>query len=270
MRADTAGTVEKHSDTVHSKPMFFGLFRSRKPRGPRMTDSVRLYAVGDIHGRADLLRVMHDLISADAGSAGECRKVVVYLGDYVDRGENSRQVIDLLLENPLPDFENVYLMGNHEEMLLDFLDDTDVASQWMQNGGGATLFSYGVGMPGGAGGTTRNQVIQAQLMENLPGAHLEFLRGLKMYHEAGGYLFVHAGISPEVPFLEQGAEDLLWIRDDFLNSEADFGKCVVHGHSIVPEPVILSNRIAIDTGAFYSNRLTCLVLEGDEQRFLRT
>lgn len=230
----------------------------------------RVYAVGDIHGRTDLLREAHDLVRSDMARAPAARTVVVYLGDYVDRGLESRQVIDLLLDEPLEGVEHVYLKGNHEQFMLVFLDDHAVGANWLRNGGNATLYSYGVGMGEAPALDERLIAAQAALREAVPGRHMAFLENLRLSHREGGYIFVHAGVRPGRPLEEQVEDDLLWIRDEFLNSERDMGGIVVHGHSIVPEPEVRVNRIGIDTGAFASGILTVLVLEGSGRGFLQT
>ncbi len=237
------------------------------PEGPPDT---RIYAIGDIHGRLDLLQLLHGMIERDAAEVEGKRKLLIYLGDYVDRGSSSCQVVDYLLGDPLPQFDIIRLRGNHEEMLLSFLDDPEFAPMWMINGGEATLSSYGIGEMQGETIEQRNRNIQAALKERLPRAHVEFFHSLGLHHVAGDYLFVHAGVLPGVALEEQVVEDLLWIRGEFIKSDADHGKCVVHGHTVVDEPEIRENRIAIDTGAYFSNILSCLVLDGGERRFLQT
>ena len=234
----------------------------------RVPDGVRLYAVGDIHGRADLLDGLHGRIARDAERAPGRRKVVVYLGDYVDRGPDSSAVVEGLIARPLPEFESVRLKGNHEDFLLSFIDDASIGDAWLMNGAQATLASYGVEI----GGYGRDALEEARLalIRALPADHLEFFRGLALTYEAGDYLFVHAGIRPGVGLRHQKDHDLMWIRDAFLESDADFGRVVVHGHSIRAEPDIRPNRIGIDTGAYHTGRLTCLVLEAEERLFLHT
>ena len=245
--------------------------RNQKRRTPPIVPAgVRVYAIGDIHGRADLLTRLHDRIRADAADAPALRKVIVYLGDYVDRGEESSRVIDILLDGPPPGFEAVPLCGNHEELMLSFLEDAAMAPMWMANGGTATMYSYGVRFGDAVTTEARFLAMQRDFRAALPGRHRDFLRGLAVSHVEGDYLFVHAGILPGRPLREQKREDLLWIREEFLSSTADHGYCVVHGHSIVDEPDERRNRIAIDTGAYFSNRLTCLVLEGEGRRFLQS
>lgn len=237
---------------------------------PEAPDNTRIYVVGDIHGRIDLLSQLHSHIQDDAAASTQNRHLIVYLGDYVDRGETSKTVIDLLLDEPLEGFERVFLKGNHEEMMLGFLENAAVGAMWLHNGGDATVYSYGVRMARPTGADHRYFEMQQALREKLPDRHLAFLRNLDLYHVEGGYLFVHAGVQPGVPIEDQTSQDLLWIREEFIASSADHGHCVVHGHTIFTEPEIRPNRIGIDTGAYFSNVLSCLVLEGTEQRIIQT
>jgi len=248
-----------------------GLKRSPEPRVP---EGWQIYAVGDIHGRADLLRDLHQKIAGDAATAGAVRNVVVYLGDYIDRGPASREVVDILIEQPLAGFEAIHLRGNHEDFLLRFLEDSSVGRTWMFNGGRATLESYGIrGARIGLGTVVERSMEKDRrdLIEELPRPHLDYLRSLRSHYVAGDYFFVHAGIRPGIPLDAQSPHDMMWIRDEFLGSTADHGKTVVHGHSIAwDEPEVRPNRIGIDTGAFASGRLTALVLAGSKHRFLST
>jgi serine/threonine protein phosphatase 1 len=250
------------------------LGRSRSPApqavAPEVPPGCRIYAFGDIHGRVDLLRHLHLIVHDDAWRRQAPRNVAVYLGDYIDRGEASRAVIDLLLDEPLPGFESVWLKGNHEESLLRFLDDASIGPSWLLYGGRDTLMSYGVHPPVPSGGERELKRAQHELRQRLPARHLRFLSGLKLTHEEGDYLFAHAGVRPGVPLDQQAEQDLLWIRDEFLLSDAEFGKIIVHGHTISERPDVQRNRIGIDTGAFASGRLTCLVLEGTDWSFLQT
>ena len=229
----------------------------------------RLYAIGDIHGRADLLARLHAAISDDAAAAREPRKVLIYLGDYVDRGADSAGVIEMLLDRPLPGFETVHLMGNHEDLLLRFLQDPGIGRLWSMNGGAETLESYG--LDGHLLADDRaGPALQAGLRARLPAAHLRFFQALAVMHIEGGCLFVHAGLRPGVPVDQQDAEDLLWIREPFLFSHEDFGYVVVHGHTPVEAPEAHFNRINVDTGAVWTDRLTAVVLSGDRYAFLHT
>jgi serine/threonine protein phosphatase 1 len=250
----------------------FGLFGFLKPKRieARVPDGTRVYAIGDIHGRVDLLTELHEMIQADSARHAGLRKVLVYIGDYVDRGLQSKEVIDLISDRPLAGFEIVHLKGNHEDLMLDFLEDTQNADIWLENGGKATLYSYGVGTDGNAASDERLEAARKLLQENVPKRHLEFLNNLSPWHIEGDYLFVHAGIRPRVSLDDQDDREMLWIRDEFLSSNADHGKTVVHGHSITWKPEIKKNRIGIDTGAFASGILTCLVLQESEQTFLHT
>jgi serine/threonine protein phosphatase 1 len=237
---------------------------------PAIPAGLRLYAVGDIHGRADLLQTLIAKVAADAAGHPGTGKRLIYLGDYVDRGPASKTVIDLVLDAAPPGIEVVALKGNHEEMMHRFLDDLSVGRTWMMNGGDATLESYGVETPSMFAGTAAFRQAQAQFEARLPARHREFLERLRFSYTEGDYLFVHAGVRPGVPLDEQRADDLLWIRDEFLDSREDFGKVVVHGHSISFDPELRPNRIGIDTGAYKSSQLTCLVLEGMSRQFLFT
>lgn len=233
-------------------------------------DGVRVYAIGDIHGRLDLLQRLHDKILVDAAALPRTRCIVVYLGDYVDRGLNSRDVVDHLIDQPLAGFESVHLRGNHDQQLLDFLSQPATGALWLRYGGDATLYSYGIRFPDGGPKLMQLQIMSEQLREVIPARHLTFFKGLKLTHEIGDYLFVHAGIHPEKSMEEQTIEDILWIRDEFLESDFDLGKVVIHGHSVTERPEIRENRIGVDTGAVFSNMLTCLVLEANHRRFLST
>ncbi len=236
----------------------------------------RIYAIGDVHGRLDLLDEMHDLIRNDAeaahpfkGVAGQ-RLMVVYLGDYIDRGPRSREVIERLLENPMsPDFEIVYMRGNHEDIMLGFLDNGTRAASWFRHGGRETLQSYGLAAPDPAADGEFPAARQA-LGERLPAAHRTFLDATKVMHREGDYLFVHAGIRPGVQIEKQDPTDFMWIRHEFLESDVPSGVCVVHGHTIEARPAITDQRIGLDTGAYYTGVLSCAVIEGDAVRFLQT
>ena len=235
-----------------------------------IAEKVRVYVIGDIHGRADLLEDMHNRISADAARAPLDRKVLIYLGDYIDRGPDSFQVIHMLSAHPLEGFKTVYLKGNHEDMMLGFLKDGDYASVWLMNGGMETLKSYQIDLANPPRCAKALLEIRQEFHEAIPRSHLDFFANLSLSHTEGDYFFAHAGVNPDKPLEAQQAADLLWIREKFLHCQASFEKTVVHGHTINPYPIIRSNRIAIDTGAYSSGRLTCLVLEGVERRFLHT
>lgn len=229
-----------------------------------------MYAVGDIHGRADLLTKLHEMIGADIRAKRPDRAVIVYVGDYIDRGESSRDVLDLLLTAPVGGAEAVYLRGNHEEFMLTFLEDSSVGDMWLKNGGDATLYSYGVGAPPVADREERHRMMRDDLQTKLPREHLQFLRTLQLYHVEGEYAFVHAGIKPGVPLEDQVDRDVLWIRGGFLDDQSDHGKCIVHGHTITDDIEVRTNRIGIDTGAYFSGKLSCVVLDGETCAVLQT
>ena len=238
------------------------------PEPPRLSPGSRAYAIGDIHGCIEPLRRLHRLIHAHAAAHPATRNVIVYLGDYVDRGPDSRGVIDVLSEAAPPGFERVYLKGNHEESLLQFLADAQHGPQWFTYGGDATLRSYGVEAPRSPLDSAGLERAQREFAQNLPPEHRNFFRRLGLMHVENDYVFVHAGLRPGVSLDAQDPDDLLWIREEFLRSDVEFGKIVVHGHSISETPTVRHNRIGIDTGAFAGGPLTCLVLEGTTRAFL--
>lgn len=242
----------------------FSLF-SRGP-APAPEETHRIYAVGDVHGRADLLDVLLDKIVRDA-SLSPCTRSLVFVGDYIDRGPDSRGVIDRLLHPP-EGFETYHLRGNHDQALLDFLENPSSYRTWRRYGAGETLQSYDVEPPSDS--ANAEAIARDDLADKLPEAHLRFFQGLEPYVQIGSYHFVHAGARPGVPLEEQSLEDMMWIRDEFLNSEEDFGKVIVHGHTPADRPVCRSNRIGIDTGAYASDCLTAVVLDGVGARFLNT
>jgi len=228
---------------------------------------LRIYAVGDIHGRFDLLEALAAQISSDLDAAPVERAVEVYLGDYVDRGPDTRAVVEWLIATPPLGGQRICLMGNHEDLLLRALADPDEMSNWLFNGGSATIASYLKGLSPRLDFSTSNAV-RAAFAAALPESHRAFFASLPRTALFGGYLFVHAGIRPGVPLEAQDPDDLIWIREEFHRSNADFGRIVVHGHTPVTAPDVRRNRINIDTGAVFSGRLTCLALEGTSRRFL--
>jgi serine/threonine protein phosphatase 1 len=224
-----------------------------------------MYVIGDIHGRLDLLDRLIAAIERDAKRQGiDC--LTVTLGDYIDRGPHSRGVLERLAENPFPG-EYVALKGNHEQLLEMFLGDPEIGPHWRQLGGLETLHSFGVRIAPLLSSHDYEEAAE-RLRDALMPAHEKFLASLQTSLSVGRYFLCHAGVRPGVPLERQNEEDLLWIRDEFLNSEADFGKVVVHGHTPTEKPEVLPNRINIDTGAFATGRLTCVVLDGEAQRFI--
>lgn len=226
----------------------------------------RAYVVGDIHGRADLLGSLLDRIDVDLHENPVGQPIEIFLGDYVDRGPNSRGVIEQLIGRKRIG-ETIFLKGNHETFIPAFLKEPKMLSEWRNFGGLETLLSYGI-KPSLRMEPAEQLQLSAAFERALPKTHWLFLNSLPIAFICGDYYFVHAGVRPGIPLGEQHEEDLLWIRDDFLLCEEDFGKIVVHGHSPVKAPDIRPNRINIDTGAYATGQLTCLVLEGDGMRFL--
>jgi serine/threonine protein phosphatase 1 len=229
---------------------------------PRVEEGTRVYAVGDVHGRIDLLEGVLSLIDADRAAAAPNRVIEIFIGDYVDRGPSSRAVLDRLADRTQT-HGTVLLRGNHEDLLLQFLSDPTMLAEWQRLGGLQTLLSYGLKPPINA--STAQQIeLAAEFQHALPEAHRTLLRNMPPSFTCGDFLFVHAGVRPGVPIAEQSEKDLLWIRDEFLLSKAHFGKFVIHGHTPVVEPDLRSNRINIDTGAYATGRLTCIRIERDQ------
>lgn len=254
--------------------MMFGLSSRKTPsrRTFNAPPGARIYVVGDIHGRADLLRKLLTQIETDAAAAPGQDRQLIFLGDYVDRGYYSREVIEILRAG-LPDgLTRFFLRGNHEEIMLRFLDgDLSIANNWFVYGGRETIASYGLPPPPqGKVTPPALQKIHEEFSSQIPENHVDFLRSTQLYHQSGDYIFVHAGLRPGLPLALQAREDLLYIRNEFLHSDEDFGGCVVHGHTVSAAPVVRHNRIGIDTGAYATAKLTCLILEGSEYRFLQT
>ncbi len=235
---------------------------------PGVLENMRIYAIGDIHGCHDLLTaLLGQIATLDLVRPRVETKILVFLGDYVDRGENSKAVIDILLQVCPHGYDTVFLRGNHEEMLLNALGDNGAADFWLRNGGRQTLASYGVD-----GAIEPTEFAPGKLIEDftarLPQQHLEFLKNLPLTFECGDYFFTHAGIHPDKPLDQQEERHLLWIRDRFLFSNEDFGKVIIHGHTPTRDVDHAQNRIGIDTAAVYGGKLTALMLEGQEQAFL--
>jgi serine/threonine protein phosphatase 1 len=237
--------------------------------GATVPEGERIYAIGDIHGRADLLQRLHALIDADLTKHTNRIVRVVYLGDYVDRGPNSARVLEQLAAGSADFVEVTLLRGNHEEMLLRFLEEPAVGPNWRQLGGLETLHSYGIDVSKvlaeeGYEGLSR------RLNDEIPPHHRALLDQLANSATIGGYFFCHAGVRPGIALEQQKPEDLIRIRAPFLDAKEDFGKIVVHGHSPTDRPDFRNNRINIDTGAYATGKLTCLVLEGTTRRILST
>lgn len=248
--------------------MFFGTTTAshREARVPRGT---RVYAVGDIHGRDDLLSELLDRIEQDAWSRPIRATVLVFLGDYIDRGPASRGVVERLRTLRLPDTQTIFLAGNHEEALVRILrGSARHVDDWLRFGGRECLASYGLD-PDKTAAMTAREAARA-IREAIPAEHAAFLTHLGDSLSIGGYLFVHAGIRPGVPLARQSQDDLRWIRRPFLDDDRDHGFIVVHGHTISDGVDQTVNRIGIDTGAYRTGILTALVLEGAERRYIQT
>lgn len=230
--------------------------------------NLRAYAIGDVHGRLDLLRDLLGEIERDNAARPPARTFLIFLGDLVDRGPDSKGVVEHLLRQPPSFAKTIFLKGNHEEFLLRVLaGEEDVVTDWLTYGGYECAESYGVSK-----GWTLNSTpaaILKRLKAAVPDEHRVFLEGMADTFRFGDYLFVHAGIRPGIPVGEQSVKDLRWIREGFLESSADHGLVVVHGHTIVDSPEEHSNRIALDTGAYRSGVLTALGLERTERWFIQ-
>ena len=242
---------------------FKSAFKSTPP------PDTRVYAIGDIHGQRERLATLHAKIVDDAEGIPQRRRVIVYVGDYVDRGPDTAGVLDLLIENPLAGFTSIWLKGNHEDYVLRYLDgDLEAGGNWIAFGGDATLRSYGIDAAARWPDNTELAAWRRQFSDRIPATHRHFLNTLALFHIEGDYAFVHAGVRPGTPLTDQTAEDLMWIREAFHVSREDHGYVIVHGHSVVTKAQSLVNRIGIDTGAGYGHRLTAVVLAGIERRFL--
>ncbi|MBC9876937.1 serine/threonine protein phosphatase [Bradyrhizobium sp. INPA01-394B] len=228
---------------------------------PKLPNGVRIYALTDIHGCAHLLEQMFAVIDADMANSRPYRAIEVFLGDYIDRGPDSRRTLDLLIQRSR--YRNtVFLKGNHEAYFTAMLDDPSRAADWLQFGGLQTLMSYGISAPPDLGEDEQADLVR-ELISAMPPQHIAFLRQLRPTFTCGDFFFVHAGVRPGIPLSEQREQDLLWIRDEFLQSKKRFGKYVVHGHTPVRQAELLENRANIDTGAYATGNLTLLSIQGD-------
>ncbi|MEA1995393.1 MAG: metallophosphoesterase [Campylobacterota bacterium] len=204
----------------------------------------RIFVIGDIHGCYERLKTLLKKLHIKNND------MLIFLGDYIDRGTDSKKVVEEVI-NLKSQYHIITLLGNHEKMLLDILQKSLPIEMWLFNGGETTLLSYGI----------KKYNISSDLF---PPEHIEFFKSLLPYYEMGNYIFVHAGLKPNIPLGKQSIDDLVWIRDEFIYSDCDFGKVVVFGHTPLAEPLFLKNKIGIDTGAVYGGKLTCLVLPEKE------
>lgn len=239
---------------------------TRLPSGFQIASDCRVFAVGDIHGRIDLLRQAMERVDADLRDRPAARSLRIFLGDYIDRGPNSRAVIDELIAIGQR-HEAVFIKGNHETLVGEFLRDPATLPAWRTLGGLETLASYGVVSPLTPNAAQQIEVAQ-KFRQALPRSHDDFLGQLRNCFSLDDMFFVHAGVRPGVPLPSQAERDLIWIRDDFLQHRGSFGKLIVHGHTPVQTPEVHPNRINIDTGAYATGQLTCLWIEGDRFGFL--
>ena len=248
----------------------FKLFRSRSTRpgsfaGPAGS---RAYAIGDVHGRLDLLLHLLERIEADDRSRPPAKTFIVFLGDLVDRGPDSCAVLQHLIERPPSFGRPIFLSGNHEEAFLRILQgDASVVPAWLLYGGRECAQSYGIGS-GFLLNATPAAVVH-EVARQVPREHVEFLSSFADTFQFGDYLFVHAGIRPGTDIEAQDPKDLRWIREGFLDDDTDHGLVVVHGHTIVEEVEERPNRIGIDTGAYRTGVLTAIALEGTERWYLQ-
>lgn len=236
---------------------------------PRIPEGVRIYAVGDVHGRDDLLGHLLDTIEKDAAVKGRARNILIFLGDLVDRGPHSANVIERLRHYAPEGFECVFLMGNHEEVLLRVLHgEHDLIGDWLRFGGAELLASYGLD-PATIRSRKPSEAIE-EIAAAIPPEHVDFIQSFADTYQAGDYVFVHAGLRPGVPLHGQSQHDLRWIRRPFLESDTMTGRVVVHGHTIVEDIEVRANRIAIDTGAYRTGILTAIGIQNDQKWFLQS
>lgn len=236
--------------------------RLRRPvQKPKLPDGVRVYAISDIHGCAHLLEPMLRVIDADLAHRRPRHVVEVFMGDYIDRGPDTRLTLDLLIERSRRS-HTVFLKGNHEAFLAKVLHNPSLLGDWLRIGGAQTLSSYGVSSAVSGAETNDPVSLLRDLARAIPRSHVEFLRNLRPSFTCGDFFFVHAGVRPGVPLSEQQEEDLLWIRDEFLQSDERFSKYIVHGHTPVRSAELRPNRANIDTGAYATGNLTLMSIQG--------
>jgi serine/threonine protein phosphatase 1 len=236
-------------------------FPSRRDRGPAGARGWRAYVIGDVHGRLDLLEQLLAKIDAELERDGTRKALIVFVGDLIDRGPASAQVVERLRTYRRDGVRTMFLLGNHEEVLLRILaGETGLVAKWRSFGGSECLESYGVGAQQFAGRSEREAL--EIVRKAIPDKHRQFLGEFVDTCRFGDYLFVHAGIRPGIEVDQQRQSDLRWIREPFLLDDSDHGFVVVHGHTISPEVEVRRNRIGIDTGAYRTGVLTALAIEG--------
>jgi serine/threonine protein phosphatase 1 len=246
----------------------------RAPRrgGAASTDGRLIYAIGDVHGCYDLLlRLLADVAADAAAGQDGCGATLIFCGDYVDRGPDSAKVLEALCQLRSALRDGVLLLkGNHEQALLQCLDEPAFAATWTRFGAAATFRSYGVEAPAADASPAAFETARDQLLANMPALHLRTLQTLDLMLIAGDYAFVHAGVAPGAALDRQVEQDLLWIDTEFLAPGQAFEKIIVHGHSWIDEhPVLLANRLGVDTGAYRTGVLSALRIEGGEVKVLQ-
>lgn len=254
--------LSRFRDAVSSRPEL--------PRGTvgTLPPGLRVYAIGDIHGHADLLNRIAVLVAADLARDPPDEARAVFVGDYIDRGPDTASVLERLARRDFP-VPFVALRGNHEDLLMRALDDADAMEDWCSNGALATMRSYGLDV-GKASRGAELAALREAFLDRLPEHHRAFLDATELSTAIGGYFFAHAGARPGVRLDRQDPEDLMWIRDACYKSDHDFGAVLVHGHTPKKKPENLPRRINVDTGAFKWGVLTAVALEGGTRRFLST
>ena len=248
-------------------------FKAKPRLTAKPTPADRLvYAIGDVHGRLDLLDPLISQIADDALThQPSLRPMLIFVGDYVDRGLQSKEVIDRIIAlRAAGAFEVRTLKGNHEEAMINFLADAGAGPEWVEYGGGQTLASYGVIQPKLRGDANDWERTREELGRLIPPSHLTFLSSLELILVVGDYAFVHAGLRPGLSIQDQDEHDLMWIRDVFLNERRPFEKVVVHGHTPEEAPYVGLCRIGIDTGAYATGVLTAVRLYGEERSMIQS
>lgn len=241
-------------------------FRDSVPTGPKKH---RAYAIGDIHGQIDLLDRLLAAIKTDIAKQPQSKISIIFLGDVVDRGPASAEVVERLRTLSIPGATVHFVMGNHEEVMLRVIEgEADVLRNWLRFGGSETLHSYGVD-PRSLKALS-NDDLAARMRELIPSTHRRFLASFSDSIGFGDYVFVHAGIRPGIDLAEQSQADLRWIREPFLEDTTDHGFIVVHGHTIASEVEVTPNRIGIDTGAYNTGTLTALAIDGKKRWLIQT
>lgn len=249
-----------------------GLFTKRRLEERRLSTSIpegeRVYAIGDIHGRNDLLQMLLKKLEVDAQTF-KGKITLVCIGDYIDRGPDSKGVIDTLMTQVPTAWQKVFLRGNHEQAMLDFMENPVLRTEWLGWGGVQALESYGIPLYGPKGARAPDALAAELALALEETGHKAFFEATQLTHVSGNYLFVHAGVRRGIPLEKQMANDLIFIREDFIRRAHDLPYRVVFGHTILLEPLVEDDRIGLDTGAFQSGTLTAVKLEGEALEILQ-